>query len=257
MMAAGRQNGYSYMERCDYVNDSLRLIQNTDGLTFGTDALLLAGYVSGKYARGLEIGSGSGIISMLLLTREKLECAVALEVQSEYARLTERNAELNGLADRLATVCADVREYRCEREFELVYTNPPYMKVTSGKSCMTDAKNIARHEVHGDIGDFCQGARRLLKFGGTFAAVYRPDRLTDLIYEMRRAEIEPKRMTLVYADTASEPSMALVEGKRGGKCGMIMTPPFIIYNDKTHSEYSEDMKYVMEHGSFPELYRRK
>ena len=245
------------MERCDHVNDSLKLIQNTEGLTFGTDALLLAGYVSGRYGRGLEIGSGSGIISMLLLTRDKLAHATAVEVQKEYAELTERNAELNRLSDRLKAVCADVRDYKAEGEFELVYTNPPYMKATSGRSCATDAKNIARHELHGDIGDFCRSASRLLKFGGSFFAVYRPDRLVDLIAAMRDAGIEPKRMTLVYADCESEPSMALVEGRRGGRCGMYLTPPFIIYKDKSHGEYSDNMDYVMQYGSFPELYRRR
>lgn len=245
------------MERCDFVNDSLKLIQNTEGLTFGTDALLLAGYVSSKYGRGLEIGSGSGIISMLLLSRGKLQSTVALEVQRTYAELTERNAALNGLSDRLSAVCADVREYKSEGEFDLVYTNPPYMKVGGGKSCETDYKNIARHEVFGDIGDFCQSAKRLIRFGGSFAAVYRPDRLTDLIYEMRRADIEPKRMTLVFADSTSEPSMALIEGRRGGRCGMYVTPPFIIYKDSSHREYSEDMDYVMNNGSFPEIYKRR
>ena len=83
------------MERCDFVNDSLKLIQNTEGLTFGTDALLLAGYITGKRAAGCELGGGSGIISMLLLTREKLKEALALEVQEEYAALIEKNAELN------------------------------------------------------------------------------------------------------------------------------------------------------------------
>ena len=81
------------MERCDYVNDSLKLIQNTEGLTFGTDALLLAGYINTKLKRGCELGAGSGIISMLLLTRKKLSSAVALEVQRDYADLTAKNAE--------------------------------------------------------------------------------------------------------------------------------------------------------------------
>lgn len=244
------------MERCDYVNDKLKLIQETDGLTFGTDALLLAGYINGKYKSGCELGSGSGIISMLLLTREKLSSAVALEVQEEYARLTERNAELNGLTDRLTTVNADLREFKSDKEFEIVYTNPPYMKTSSGRANALNGKNIARHEVCGDIGDFCRGAKRLLKYGGSFAVVYRPDRLCDLICEMRKGGIEPKRMTLVYADTESEPSMALVEGKAGGKCGLLLTKPLIIYKDKDHKEYTDDMNYIMENGSFPSAFKR-
>jgi tRNA1(Val) A37 N6-methylase TrmN6 len=244
------------MERVDYVNDSLKLIQKTDGLTFGTDALLLSGYISGKYKNALEIGGGTGIISMLLLSRGKAEKALAVEVQEEFAELIDRNAELNGLSGRLSAKLCDIRDFKAESDFDLIYTNPPYMKTTSGKANVMDKKNIARHEVFGDISDFTVAAKRLLKFGGTFAAVYRPDRLTDLIFAMRQSKIEPKRITFVHADTESESSMVLIEGKAGGKSGSILTRPLIIYKDKKHSEYTEDMKYIMENGSFPDGYRR-
>ena len=244
------------MERCDFVNDNLKLIQETDGLTFGTDALLLAGYINGKYVRGCEIGSGSGIISMLLITRDKINSCTALEVQQEYAKLTKRNAELNGLEDRLQVIHTDVRDYKSECEFDIVYSNPPYMKTNSGKKNLLDKKNIARHEVCGNIYDFCKSARKMLKFGGCFAAVYRTDRLMDLLDAMREYKIEPKRITFVHADTDSEPSMALVEGKAGGKCGLLITKPLIIYDDKTHANYTEDMNYIMENGSFPSAYKR-
>ena len=244
------------MERCDFVNDDLRLIQDMEGLTFGTDALLLAGYVNGKYKRGVELGSGSGIISMLLLTRGKVEKVTALEVQEHYADLTRRNAELNGLTDRMECLCTDVREYIPSTEAELVFTNPPYMKTDSGKKNLAEKKNIARHEVNGDIYDFCRSARRMLKFGGNFVAVYRPDRLIDLFDAMRSSKIEPKRMTLVHADTDSEPSMALIEGKAGGRSGLLLTKPLIIYRDSSHKEYTDDMNYIMENGSFPSDYKR-
>lgn len=244
------------MERQDFVNDKLTLIQQTDGLTFGTDALLLAGYINGKYKRGCEFGSGSGIISMLLLTRDKVESTVALEVQEDYAKLTRRNAELNDLDKRLVTVHADIREYKSNAEFDIIYTNPPYMKTNSGKQNAIEKKNIARHEVCGGIYDFCESARKMLKFGGCFAAVYRPDRLIDLLDAMRQHKIEPKRLTLVHADSDSEPSMALVEGKAGGRCGLLLTKPLIIYKDKSHSSYSEDMNYITENGSFPSDFKR-
>lgn len=244
------------MERQDFVNDKLTLIQQTDGLTFGTDALLLAGYINGKYKRGCEFGSGSGIISMLLLTRDKIDSAVALEVQEEYAELTRRNAELNGLDKKMITVHTDIRDYKSDVEFDLIYTNPPYMKTNSGKQNSLEKKNIARHEVCGDIYDFCESARKMLKFGGCFAAVYRTDRLVDLLDAMRKNRIEPKRITLVHADSDSEPSMALIEGKAGGKCGLLLTKPLIIYKDRSHSSYSEDMNYIMENGSFPSEFKR-
>ena len=243
-------------ERVDEVNDSLSLIQKTDGLTFGTDALLLAAYINGKFDTGIEIGGGSGIISMLLLTREKIKSATAIEVQAEYAELIKRNAILNKLENRLSSVHSDAREYRPVNEANIVFTNPPYMKTDGGKRNDTDAKNIARHEVNGDIGELIGAAAKMLKFGGTFAAVYRPDRITDIIVAMREKKIEPKRITFVHADTASESSIVLIEGKRGGGSGVQLTRPLVIYKDKSHSEYSEDMDYIMQYGSFPKEYKR-
>lgn len=243
-------------ERIDYVNDSLSLIQKTDGLTFGTDALLLAGYISGKYGAAAELGGGSGIISMLLLTRSKIKTCAVIEVQPEYANLIKRNAELNGLSERLTAVCSDIRDFNAEREFELVFTNPPYMKATSGKHNGLGAKNIARHEICGDISDFMHCGSKMLKYGGILAAVYRPDRLTDIICAMRDSALEPKRLTFVLANADAKPSMVLIEAKKGAKSGMILTPPLIIYEDMTHKKYSADMDYIMENGSFPSRFKR-
>ena len=243
-------------ERIDFVNDSLSLIQKTDGLTFGTDALLLAGYVSGKFENGAELGGGSGIISMLLLTREKVGNIDAIEVQEEYADLIKRNAELNSLSDRLCAVCCDVRHFSKSREYDIVFSNPPYMKATSGRGNTLSKKNIARHEICGDIGDFMRSGAGMLKYGSPLYAVYRPDRLIDLICAMRENALEPKRLTLVYADAAAEPSMVLIEAKKGGKSGINVTRPLIIYSDKEHKIYSDDMNYIMENGYFPSYYKR-
>ena len=238
-------------ERLDYVNDDLSLIQNPEGLTFGTDALLLAGYCSSKKRLGIELGGGSGIISMLLLTRLRLEKCICLEIQPEYTDLIRRNAELNNLTDRLAAVCSDIREFRHTEECDIVYSNPPYMRADSGKRNESDKKNIARHEVFGGISDFCASANRLLKFGGSFVVVYRPDRMCDLISAMRENSLEPKRITFVQADKDSAPSMMLCEAKKGGKSGLKLTRPLIIYADKEHMSYSEEMNYIMENGIFP------
>lgn len=236
-------------ERLDEVNDKLRLIQKTDGLTFGTDALLLGGYIKGGYRRGIELGGGSGIISMLLLTREKLGSADCAEVQKEYAELIGRNAELNSLSDRLFPVFSDIRDLPHNAEYDIVYTNPPYMKADSGYSNAKDKKNIARHEVFGTIDDFCKVASKILKFGGTFAIVYRPDRICDLIYSMRSCHLEPKRITFVHARADAEPSMVLIEARLGGGVGAMLTRPLIIYG--SGENYTDDMNYIMENGSFP------
>lgn len=242
-------------ERLDYVNDSLELIQNINGLTFGTDALLLAGYVCGRYSTGIELGGGTGIISMLLLTREKVKTVECLEIQEDYAELIARNAAHNRLADRLFPIHTDIRDYLPQRECEIVFSNPPYMKTTSGKANLSDRKNIARHEVNGDIYDFCKRGAMMLKYGGSFAVVYRTDRLTELLYAMREAGLEAKRMTFVHANAKSAPKMVLIEAKKGGRCSLKVTKPLIIYKDTNNKEYGEDMSYIMENGSFPEEYR--
>ncbi len=238
-------------ERLDYVNDDIELIQNTDGLTFGTDALLLAGYVNGKYERGAELGGGTGIISMLLLARGKVKDIDCLEIQEEYAELIDRNAEHNGFNEKLRSVCTDVREYRPEKECDIVFSNPPYMKTTSGRANAFDKKNIARHEVAGTIYDFCKAGAKALKYGGAFTVVYRPDRLIDLTDALRCASLEPKRMTFVHANNDSAPSMVLIEAKKGGKCGLKLTKPLIIYKNSDNKEYSEDMAFIMNEGRFP------
>ena len=129
------------------------------------------------------------------------------------------------------------------------------MKTTSGKSNLDDKKNIARHEVAGTIYDFCASGAKMLKFGGIFAAVYRPDRLIDIVYAMRKAALEPKRMTFVHANEQAEPSMVLIEAKKGGKSSLKLTRPLIIYKNTDNKEYSEDMQYIMDNGSFPKEYK--
>ncbi len=243
-------------ERIDYVNDNLSLIQKTKGLTFGTDALLLAGYIMGKYKKGLELGGGSGIISMLIAVREKCEHMDVCEIQEEYSDLITRNIELNGLGDKIKAVHCDIRELNANENMDIVVSNPPYMKADSGRSNAHDAKNIARHEIHGDIYDFSAAASHALKYGGSYFAVYRPDRLIDLIDSMRKKALEPKRMTFVHAYTDSEPSMVLIEAKKGGKTGLNLTRPLIIYKSRTDCDYTDDMDFIMENGVFPKDFKR-
>ena len=126
------------------------------------------------------------------------------------------------------------------------------MTVGSGRANDLEEKNLARHEVKGGIEDFCLAAKRLLKYGGAFYAVYRPDRAIDLIAAMRATGLEPKRLTFVHADTKSESSIMLIEAKRGGKCGIYLTPPLFIYRDSDHKSYTDDMEYIMKNGSFGE-----
>ena len=220
-------------ERLDIVNERLRLIQKKQGLTFGTDAFLLAAYIrSAKRAHAVELGAGTGIVSLLLAAKNKVSCMDAVEIQPSYASLIERNAALNHCQDRIRAVCRDLRELDVRElggEVDLVFSNPPYMRTDSGKRNEQEEKYIARHEVCGTIFDFCAAAGRILKYGGKFVTVWRPDRLTELLYALRDANLEAKRMTFVYADAESEPCMVLTEAIKGGSPAVRITAPLLLY----------------------------
>ena len=246
-------------ERLDNVNESIKLLQRTDGLTFGTDAYLLAAYMYAN-AGGLavELGGGTGIISLLCASRKRFEKITIAEIQNDYAELIKRNIALNGMEDKLDAVCKDIRELKISdigKEADVVFSNPPYMKAESGKRNECESKYIARHEIFGGIDDFCAAAYRLLKFGGKFYVVYRPDRLIDLIDALRRNRLEPKKMTFVQGDTKSTPSMVLIEAKKGASPSLTLTKALMMYKDGTR-EMSEDAEKIYESCSFAEFLKK-
>lgn len=235
-------------ETLTVVNDGIKLIQNPAGLTFGTDALMLAAFVRrAPNSIGAEFGSGSGIISLLLASRGKLKKIYAIENQEYYAGLTGRNAALNGLSDRVMPLHSDVRDLR--EMYDVIFTNPPYMKVGAGKRNVDDGKYAARHEVCGDIFDFCRSAARNLKYGGSFYCVYRPDRAVDLLAAMRETAIEPKRIAFVSQDTLHKPSLMLVEGKRGGSPSCEVMKMLFLCRDGS-SEPTEEAEAIYRTGEW-------
>ena len=229
------------------VNDGIRLIQNKKGLTYGTDAYLLSAFIKEKKSgTAAEIGSGSGIISLLLAQRGKFKRIFALEVQEYYASLTRRNAVLNGLDGVVEAVHTDARDFKTE--CDAVFMNPPYMKVGDGRRNEDDGKYAARHEVNGDITELCRAACGMLKFGGNAYVVYRPDRLTDLICALRESALEPKSLCFVHQSARHEPCLALICAKKGGKSGVTVMRPLIL-TDENKNE-SDDCKYIYENGNW-------
>ena len=220
-------------ERIDQVNEQLRLIQKKQGLTYGTDAFLLASYIRpAKHALAVELGSGTGIISLLLASRAKLGHIWAVEIQPSFSELISRNIAINGFEKQITPLCADLRELRPEqfgKEVDLVFSNPPYMRCDTGKRNLSDEKYIARHEVYGTIGDFCRTAAKLLRYGGKFVTVWRPDRMTDLLGALHESALEPKRMTFVHADADAEPCMVLTEAIKGGAPSLRISAPLLLY----------------------------
>ena len=254
----------AFDERQDQVNENITLTQKTDGLTFGTDAYLLAAYVKPKAkARAVDLGSGTGIIPLLCLAKDKFASCVAAEIQPAFGELILRNAKENEMDDRLTLWAGDVRELTAAKlgyEADIVTANPPYMTQHSGAANLHEEKYIARHEVHGGIFDFCAAAGRILKHGGRFYCVFRPDRLSDLMAAMREARLEPKRMTLVHATYAATPSMVLVEATKGAAPSLTVTPPLCLWtaDEKNPSKPAQPMvptaegDYIYEHCAFPE-----
>lgn len=246
-------------EKLEQVNENIRLISKKDGLSFGTDAFLLAAYIARSPSSvAVDLGSGTGILPLLLLARNKVKRAVAVEVQEAFGDLIERNASLNQMQEKLEVLRCDLRTLpsaalpaECA---DIVLSNPPYMKADSGRANESQAKFIARHEICGDIFDFCRTASSLLKYGGKFYCVYRPDRLIDLLDAMRKNALEPKKMTLVHATASSAPSMALIEAKKGASPSLILTRPlFLTKQDKTTQ--TEDAARIYEACSFEDFWK--
>ena len=232
-------------ERLDVVNEHLHLIQKKQGLTFGSDAFLLASYIrNAPHDVAVELGGGTGIISLLLASRKKLGHVWTVEIQPAFAELITRNVAINGLEQGVTPLCADVRELRPEqfgKEVDLVFSNPPYMRCDTGKRNIADEKYVARHEVCGTIGDFCKAAARLLRYGGKFVTVWRPDRLTDLLGALHENALEPKRMTFVHADVGSEPCMVLTEAIKGAAPSVRISAPLILYEPMQQAEKTRRM----------------
>ncbi|MCI8388016.1 MAG: methyltransferase [Clostridiales bacterium] len=239
------------------INADLKLIQKRDGLTFGSDAYLLSAYVRrSPRARVADLGSGTGVIPLLLLARNKAAVCEAIEAQSEFAELVDRNAELNGFSECLHGHALNVRELTPERIggiVDIAVSNPPYMKPVGGESD-SERRQIARHELLGGIADFCAAAYRVLKHGGLFYVVYRPDRLCDLICALRDARLEPKRITFVHARHELEPCLVLCEAKKGAAAGIYVTPPLIMY--ESGNIYTDVLNKIYEMGEFDEPYKR-
>lgn len=239
-------------ERLDEVNDRLSLIQKPEGLTFGTDALLLAAYIRKTGGKALELGGGSGIISLLCAAREKFSHILTAEVQPSYADLIRRNVALNGLEEKITPLCADIRDTSllgAPGSFNAVFSNPPYMPLHTGKPCEKEGKNAARHEVFGTIADFAATAARMLRYGGNFYAVYHPKRLCDLLAACRHEGLEPKILTAVSARRTLAPSMVLISCRKGGKPGLSFTKPLILQEE--NGKNTPEFEYILTYGQMP------
>lgn len=217
----------------DLKRNGYRIIQDPGRFCFGMDAVLLSGFAhAGKGDRVLDLGTGTGIIPILMAAKTQAEHLTGLEIQAESADMASRSVALNDLTERISIVTGDIREAGSifkSASFDVITCNPPYMIGQHGLTNPDTPKAIARHELLCTLEDVIRETATLLKPGGHFYMVHRPFRLAEIMVTMSAYKLEPKRMKLVYPYVDKEPNMVLIEGVRGGRSRMTVEKPLIVY----------------------------
>lgn len=220
----------------------LKLIQKKDGFCFGVDSVLLSDFADvRKNDRVIDLGSGTGIIAVLLFAKKGAH-VTGLEIQPEMAEMSARSIEMNGIGESVRIICGDIKDavkLFGGSSFDAVVTNPPYMNRGGGLTNASDTKSISRHEILCTLDDVISAAGRLLCPGGRFSMVHRPERLADIMCLMRANFIEPKYMRLVHPSPGKKPNMVLINGTRNGKPMLKVLEPLYVYDSK--GNYSQEI----------------
>lgn len=227
----------------DLQRNHYRIIQDPGRFCFGMDAVLLSGFAKAKQGdRVLDLGTGTGIIPILMEAKTSAKNLVGLEIQPDSADMARRSVRLNGLEKKIEIITGDIKEAESlfgAASFDVVTSNPPYMTEHHGITNLEAPKAIARHELLCSLEDVISQSSRLLKPGGNFFMVHRPFRLVDIFVLLREYKLEPKRMKLVYPFADKEPNMVLIEANRGGRARMRVEKPLIVY--KEPGVYTEEI----------------
>lgn len=245
-------------ERIDDLEyNNLKIIQNEKGFCFGIDSVLISDFAKEikKDSYGVDLGTGTAIISILLTAKTELRKIFGLEIQEEVANMAERSVILNKMQDRIEILNINIKDIlnntenleqvnaganKLQREsFDFVVTNPPYKKIETGKINENEYKYISRHEIKADLEDFIRVSKYLLKDKGSLYMVHRPDRLADIMELMRKYKLEPKKLRLVYPSKDKEPTLVLIKGVKNAKPFLKIEKPLIIYNG--NNEYTEEI----------------
>lgn len=226
------------LERKDY-----KIIQNKEGFCFGMDAILLSGFAEVKEGEQvLDLGTGTGILPLLLEAKTKGEHFTGLEIQEQSVEMATRSVQLNDLEKKIDIVKGDIKEASKifgGAAFDVVTSNPPYMTEHHGLTNLEEPKAIARHEIKCTLVDVIRESAKILKPGGRFYMVHRPRRLAEIIQLMREYKIEPKRLRMVHPFQDKEANIILIEGHRGGGAMMKVEAPLIVY--QSQGVYTEEI----------------
>ena len=230
-----QRNGYS-------------IIQNSTRFCFGMDAVLLTEFARLKKGdKVMDLCTGTGVIPILLSAKTEAEHFTAVEIQEESADMAKRSVILNSLEEKIEVLCEDLNNLKgicTNASFDAVTVNPPYM--IPGKALVNpdESKAVARHEIKCTLNDVLSVSSYLLKNGGRFFMVHKPDRLDEIIVKMKENKLEPKRLRVVYPRVDSEPNMILIEGVKCAATGMRVEKPLIIYDE--NGNYSPEVSKIYE-----------
>ena len=221
----------------------LKIIQNEKGFRFGMDSVLLSDFAKNMKNNStvLDLGTGTGIIPILLCGKTNLKKVVGIEIQQDVANMAKRSSQLNNLQDRFEVVntnIIDLKNIYEKQSFDVIVTNPPYKKENTGITNENEAKLISRHEITANLEDFISISKDLLKDKGEFYMVHRPERLVDILSLMRKYKIEPKILKFVSPNKNKEPNLILIKGIKNANSFLKIEKNLYVYN--------EDGKYTNE-----------
>lgn len=233
-------------ERLDcLLKEQLEIIQNDEVFSFSTDALLLGHFTQlRKRDKVMDLCSGNGVIPLLLSDKGN-HTIDAIEIQPQLVDMAERSIRHNHLETRIQMYEMDLRhvqQYFQPSSYNVVTCNPPYFKTIQTHQHQKEAHKIARHEVMCTLADCVNAAKHLLKQGGRFVMVHRAERLMDVLFEFRQHRLEPKKLTMVYSKPGKPAHAILVEGRKDGKPGLDIAPPFYMYT--ADGNYTQEMSAI-------------
>ena len=228
----------------DLPSVNCKIIQKKSGFRFTVDSILLVNFLKLKKNTDLlDIGTGTGIMPLLLSKKEELSKIVAVEIENEIAEMFGRTLEINGLHEKIKLQNTDIRKFKHEA-FDYIISNPPYMKLNEGYISPHDYRAGARHEVNLNLKDLLVNAKKLLKNGGSLNLIYRINRFLELLDEAKTLNLNPKRVRFIYSKINQNSDLFMIELIKGFKCSCVVEEPLYIY-DK-YGEYTEELKKYYE-----------
>lgn len=238
------------MERIDDLQyKGLKIIQNTDGFCFGVDSVLLTEFAKDmkKNKTIVDLGTGTGIIGILLSKKVEASKVIGIEIQKDVAEMASRSVELNNLQNIMQILNEDVKSLSLEKNsFDYVVTNPPYKKIGTGIINKEDKQIISRHETTVNLDEWLKVASNLLKDNGAIYMVHRPERLNEIIENLRKYRLEPKRIRFVYPKVSKDANLVLIKAVKYANSFLKVEKPLIIYNED--GSYTEEILKIYEEG---------